>query len=116
MNYVIKHFIEETGQIVVSFNGYTFSIDVPLTQDGLYSTGEDLDAYIKGFAPTDFINRKEKIAAGIANSSALKALETEPLPTQAQQAQQIQSVEDVKAAEIEKFVKVALIKNGIITV
>jgi hypothetical protein len=116
MNYVIKHFIEETGQIVVSFGGHIFSIDVPLTQDGLYVTGEELDTCIKGFAPTDFINRKEKIATGIANSAALKALETEPLLTQVQQAQQIQSAEDAKAAEIEKFVKAALIKLGVITV
>jgi hypothetical protein len=113
MNYVIKHFIEETGQIVVSFNGHIFSIDTPLTQDGLYITGEELDAYIKGFAPTDFINRKEKIAAGIANSAVLKALETEPLPTAQEQAQ---TVEDAHAAEIEKFVKAALIKLGVVSV
>jgi hypothetical protein len=116
MNYIIKHFIEETGQIVVSFGEHIFYIDAPITQDGLYSTGEDLDAYIKGFAPTDFLNRKEKIAAGIANSAALKALETEPLPTQAQKAQQAQLDEEAKAKEIEKHVLAALIKNGVVTV
>jgi hypothetical protein len=115
MNYVIKHFIEETGQIVVSFGGHVFSIDTPLTQDGLYVVGEELDAYIKGFAPTDFISRKEKIAAGIANSAVLKALETEPLQTN-QPEVDLQAIEDAKAVEIEKFVKAALIKNGIISV
>jgi hypothetical protein len=118
MTYIIKHFIEESGQLIVKFDGAvsTFSIDVPLTQEGLYITGEELDAYIKGFEPTDYINRGKKIAAGVANSAALKALETEPLPTQAQQAQQTQLVEDAKAAEIEKHVKTALIKLGVISV
>ena len=115
MSYVIKNFIENSGQLVVKFDEAVeaFSIDVPLTQDGLYITGEELDTYIKGFEPTDYINRGKKIAEGIVNSAVLKALETEPLPTQ---AQQIQAAEDTKAAEIEKFVMAALIKNGIITV
>lgn len=115
MSYVIKHFIEESGQLVVKFDEAVspFSIDVPLTQDGLYIAGEELDAYIKGFEPTDYINRGKKIAAGVANSAALKALETEPLPTV--QAQ-VQSLEEAKAAEVEKFVKAALIKLGVLSV
>jgi hypothetical protein len=118
MSYIIKQFNEVSGQLVVQFDEAVshFSVDVPLTQDGLYITGDELDTYIKGFEPTDYINRGKKIAAGIANSAEIKALETEPLPTQAQQVQQTQAVEDARAAEIEKFVKVALIKNGIITV
>ncbi len=115
MNYVIKHFNEDAGQIVVSFDGYVFCIDVPITQDNLYITGEELDTYIKGFAPVDYIDRKKKIAAGVANVAALKALETEPVQA-AQVAADLQAIEDAKAAEIEKFVKAALIKNGIISV
>jgi hypothetical protein len=115
MSYVIKHFIEETGQLVVQFDEAVspFSIDVPLTQDGLYITGEELDTFIKGFAPTDYINRGKQIAAGIANSATLKALETEPLPTAQAQAQ---AFEDAQAVEIEKFVKAALIKLGVLSV
>jgi hypothetical protein len=115
MNYTIKHFIEETGQLVVQFDESVqpFSIDVPLTQEGLYITGEELATFINGFAPTDFINRGKKIAQGIANSAELKALETEPLPTVSAVQQEI---EDTKAVEIEKHVKVALIKLGVIAV
>lgn len=114
MNYIIKHFIEETGQLVVQFDEAVspFSIDVPLTQDGLYITGEELDTFIKGFAPTDFINRGKQIAAGIPNSSVLKALETESLPILQEQATHL---EEAKAAEIEKFVKATLIKYNLIT-
>jgi hypothetical protein len=118
MTYVIKQFNEANGQLIVQFDPAVspFSIDVPLTQDGLYITGEELDTYIKGFEPTDFINRGQKIAAGIANSAVLKALETEPLPTQTQQTQAAEEAEEAKAAEVEKFVMAALIKNGIISV
>lgn len=115
MSYVIKHFIEESGQLIVQFDEAVspFSIDVPLTQDGLYITGKELDAFIKGFEPTDYINRGKKIAAGIANSADLKALETEPLsPSEVVR----QDIEDAKAAEIEKFVKASLIKLGVLSV
>jgi hypothetical protein len=116
MDYVINNFNEATGQISVTFGGVlTHSIDVPLDSNNLYITDEALDAYIKGFAPVDFITRKNKIAAGIANSAVLKALETEPLQT-SQTEVDLQAIEDAKAAEIEKFVKAALIKNGIISV
>lgn len=113
MNYVIKHFIEETGQLTVDFDGHVFSIDVPLNQDDLYVTGEELDAYIKGFAPTDYINRNNKIAVGIANSAEIKALETEPLPSPTQGSS---DVEEVQAVQIENHVKAALIKLGVIPV
>lgn len=120
MNYVIKRFDETTGQLTIEFDPTmgACAIDVPLTQDGLYITGEELDTYIKGFAPIDFINRKKKVAAGIANSAVLKALETEPLveaPVSTPSPEQIQAVENAKAAEVEKFVKAALIKYNIIT-
>jgi len=116
MDYIIKQFNEVTGQLSVTFSGVlTHSIDVPLTQEGLYITGEELDTYIKGFAPTDFINRGKQIAAGIANSAALKALETEPVTTESIAAE-AQAIEDARAAEIEKHVKAALIKLGVISV
>lgn len=117
MSYIIKQFNENTGQLVVQFDEAVppSSIDVPLTQNGLYITGEELDIYIKGFAPTDFIARGKQIAAGIANSAELKALETESIQPYESQAQN-QAIEDAKAAEIEKHVKAALIKLGVISV
>lgn len=116
MNYVINNFNEATGQICVTFGGVlTHSIDVPLDSNNLYITGDALDTYIKGFAPVDFIERKNKIAAGIANVAALKALETNPVTAESIAAD-VQAIENAKAAEIEKFVKAALIKLGVISV
>jgi hypothetical protein len=117
MTYKIKQFNEVTGQLTIEFDPTVspFSVDVPLNQAGLYITGEELDAYIRGFAPTDFINRGKQIAAGITNSAELKALETEPLPAD-QTQEQLQAIEEARAAEVEKHVKAALIKLGVISV
>lgn len=116
MDYVINNFNEATGQISVTFGGVlTHSIDVPLDSNNLYIIGDALDAYIKGFAPVEFVERKNKIDAGIANATALKALETNPVTAESIAAE-VQAIEDARAAEIEKHVKAALIKLGVISV
>lgn len=123
MSYTIKQFNESSGQLTIQFDGLvsSFSVDVPITQDGLYITGEELDTYIKGFAPTDFINRNKQIAAGVPNASDIAALVQPTDTTQtaeelAAQEATVAAAEATKAAEIEKYVKAALIKNGIISV
>lgn len=122
MNYIIKQFNESSGQLAVQFDGLasSFSIDVPLTQDGLYITGEELDTYIKGFAPTDYINRGKQIAAGVSNASDIAAL-VQPTGTKTPTAEElaaqeaaIAAAEAIKAAETEKYVLAALIKHGVI--
>jgi hypothetical protein len=79
MTYKIVGFNETSGSLLVKFaeNMQAFAIDVPLNAEGLYITGQELEQYIEGFAPTDFINRNSQIAAGIANVADIQALVVE---------------------------------------
>jgi len=79
MTYKIVGFNETSGSLLVKFaeNMQAFGIDVPLNAEGLYITGQELEQYIEGFAPTDFINRNSQIAAGIANVADIRALVVE---------------------------------------
>jgi hypothetical protein len=119
MTYAIKQFNPATGQITVEFDPMVgvFSIDVPLTQAGLYITGEELDTYIKGFEPKDFINRGKQIAVGIANSAEIAALAESVYAAHTQNDEEVAqaAAEQAKAAEMEKYVKAGLIKYGLIT-
>lgn len=119
MAYTIKKFYRATGQITVQFDNFNqeFAVDLPLDANGLYVTGADLETYINGFAPTDFINRGQQVAAGIANAADIAALAQEVIEpaTPEQIATQIADSEAAKANEIEKYVKAALIKNGVIS-
>jgi hypothetical protein len=120
MAYTIKQFNPYTGQLIIEFDpAYgTFAVDVPLTVDGLYLTGDALAQTIAGFEPKEYIERKRKVAAGIANSAEIAALAevvyVEPSSADVEAAQA--AVESAKAAEIEKYVKAALIKLGVISV
>jgi signal recognition particle GTPase len=119
MTYTIKQFHKATGQIIVQFgsSSATFTVDVPV-KDGLYITGGELVEYINAFEPRDFISRQEQIASGIANSSDIEALAEEVItPLTVEQATaETQRIEDAKAVEMEKYVKAALIKLGVISV
>ena len=119
MAYTIKQFNPYTGQLVVEFDSGTaqFSIDIPLTQDGLYVTGDALVQYINGFEPRDFIDRKQKVAVGIANSAEIAALAETVYaePTVEDLATAQATIEAQKAAELDKYIKAALIKYNLIT-
>lgn len=121
MNYVINNFNEATGQVIVKFNSGSskFSVDIPLTTEGLYITGAELQAYINGFEPRDFNERAAKITAGISNASDIAALvvpaEDEPSLTPEQVAEQLAAAEAQKAAELNKYIKAALLKYNLIT-
>jgi hypothetical protein len=119
MAYIIKQFNPQAGQLIVEFDPAAggFCIDIPLTQDGLYVTGEALAQYINGFEPRDFIARKQKIAAGVPNSADIAALAESVLetPTEADLAAIQANVEAKKAAELDKYIKAALVKYNLIT-
>jgi hypothetical protein len=118
MTYTIKQFNPYTGQLSVEFDPVAgaFSIDIPLTQDGLYVTGEALEQYINGFEPRDFISRRQFITAGIANSEEIAALAESvvaaPTEVDIEAAQATAGVQ--KAAEMDKYIKAALIKYNLI--
>ena len=79
MTYKIVGFNEISGSLLVKFaeNMQPFAIDAPINAEGLYITGQELEQYIEGFAPTDFINRNSQIAAGIANAADIHSLVVE---------------------------------------
>jgi hypothetical protein len=120
MAYTIQKFYEATGQVVVKFDSGPgkFNVDIPLTVEGLYITGAELQTYINNFEPRDFNERAAKIAVGIPNASDITALvvpaEDEPSLTPEQIAEQLATAETQKAAELDKYIKAALIKYNLI--
>jgi hypothetical protein len=120
MAYTIQKFNESTGQAVVKFDSGPgkFSVDIPLTAEGLYITGAELQAYINDFEPKDFNGRAAKIAVGILNASDITALvvpaEDEPSLTPEQLAEQLAVAEAQKAADLAKYIKAELIKYNLI--
>lgn len=69
INYKIIGFDKDLGQITISPDGYpSFALDLPISDDGLVITGEQLDQYINGFLPYTLEIRKQTIAnVGIKN-------------------------------------------------
>jgi hypothetical protein len=86
--YKIREFIEETGQIVISVEGYPFfiTLDLPLDENNNLPTGEELHLYINGMVPHNYLLRKEKLKNPIPNVDLIKAM-VEPLPTPEAQPQ-----------------------------
>lgn len=119
MAYTIKQFNPYTGQLTVEFDPVVgaFSIDIPLTEEGLYVTGDALAQYINGFEPRDFINRKQLVAAGIANSADIAALAESVYEAPSQSDIEAAKViaDQAKAAEMDTYIKAALIKYNLIT-
>lgn len=116
--YTITGFDELTGQIhisVVSGNdSIKFVVDVPLNENNLYISGDELDSYIKGFIPTDFISRKEVISGGIANSEDIKALVSTDIPQQNTTTTDTANADMWAKVRFERDVAEALVKFGVL--
>lgn len=75
MEYAIRAFNKQAGQISVEFIGYErVLLDVPLTEAGLYMTGSDLDAYLKAYIPQSRVTRKSILEQGVANEDEITSL------------------------------------------
>lgn len=75
IKYKIVGFDKAIGQIIVEFeNWHPMPIDLHLTDDGIYPTGEELDALIKRYYPRGNIERKLAHEAGISNAHEIEAL------------------------------------------
>jgi hypothetical protein len=74
--YKILSFDKYTGSLVVQFaeNMTPINIDVPLNNDNLFITGQELDQYIQGFIPTWHMERLEKLKSGITNANEIENL------------------------------------------
>ena len=75
MEYKIIEFDELTGRIEVLVEGFApIIIDLPVDESGNVPVGDALSAYINGFLPHSYIQRKEIIDKGIVNIAEIKAL------------------------------------------
>jgi hypothetical protein len=69
----------DKGTIVVQYSKNdkvlaTYNFDVPLTPEGLFITGEELDRHLNAMMPIAWVNRLEAIERGIPNEETIKAL------------------------------------------
>ena len=120
-HYKILSFDKYTGSLVVQFaeNMTPVNIDVPLNNDNLFITGQELDQYIQGFIPTWHMERLEKLKNGVANANEIESLivstEEMLLPSAAivsdEEKANIQMWADV--AEEQRIAKI-LIKFGVL--
>lgn len=123
--YKIIGFDKTTGVISIQFDEKMapLSIDIPLNEQGLYITGDELDQYIKGFIPTWHLERVSKIAAGIPNAPEIEALVTPLLAGESELPKTLDIIEMTEAdenlkmwAELEQEKQVArvLVKFGLL--
>ena len=74
MDYKIRAFNKQSGQIVVEYEGtWTYSIDLPIT-DGKFPVEEELEQVIQNIAPVYLKERKELLAQGISNAAEIEKL------------------------------------------
>jgi hypothetical protein len=74
MQYRILSLSAPTGELFVSYEGYRMLVvPLPLTAEGLYITGPELDTYLKDYVVHEQI-RYAAISAGIPNESEIHRL------------------------------------------
>lgn len=79
MNYIIRQFDKQSGQITVEYDGkWTFAIDLPI-EDGAFPVGERLEEVIQGIAPTWLAERQQLLATTPLNADVIEGL-VQPLP------------------------------------
>lgn len=80
MNYIIRGFDEQFGQLMVECScanhshTQTFAVDLPIKEDGTYPVGEELDTLIRSMMPTWHFERLDAVAAGVSNADQILAL------------------------------------------
>jgi len=79
MQYIIRSFDAQSGQITVEYDGqWTYSIDLPI-EDNQFPTGEKLESIISGMYPAWLVERQAQLAANPANADIIQAL-VQPFP------------------------------------
>jgi hypothetical protein len=76
MDYKIINFIAAEGKVEVEYdaNQAPLFIDVPLNENGLFITGQELDTFIQGFIPVWHLERLEKLKNGVDNANDILSL------------------------------------------
>jgi hypothetical protein len=123
MDYKIVNFNEVEGKIDVFYSEQflPLTIDVPLNDDGLFITGQELDAYIQGFIPTWHLERIAKLKAGISNANELAAL-VEAVPTVTPSPEELLAAEEATRnsdmwaqQQFESQIAKVLVKFGVLS-
>jgi len=109
MEYVIRKFYPEQGQIVVEYAGqWTYAIDLAV-EDGKFPTGEKLEAAIQSMALVWLVERKAALAT-VSNPEEIEAL-VQPLPPPPPPPSAVVSESDV--AFITQIVNDVLVDKGL---
>lgn len=121
-NYKVLEFNESTGQLIIEYavGMSPIAVDVPI-KNGLYITGEELDSYVQGFIPFEYLERHTQLNAGVPNAAELKSLvdtqtnvELPSVLTEEQLATR-KDLEMWAAVKFEQDVAKALVKFGVLT-
>jgi len=120
ISYQITSFNPSFGNISVLFKKddvviASYNVDVPLTDAGLFITGEELNNYLLRMFPQHVIDRKNKLEAGIPNAADIASL---VVPIEETATAQVTEISEQQQAwfeiENEKRVAKALVKFGLL--
>jgi len=120
ISYQITSFNPSFGNISVLFKKddvviASYNVDVPLTDAGLFITGEELNNYLLRMFPQHVIDRKNKLEAGIPNAADIASL---VVPIEETTTAQVTEISEQQQAwfeiENEKRVAKALVKFGLL--
>lgn len=121
MNYKIISFDQNTGSIVVRYRDDMppVNVDVPLNDDGLFITGQELTEYINSFIPVWHLERMDRLSAGVANADQIQSLVQEEIVPAVQEEPLLNplEVENIKMweqYELEKQIGNVLVKFGLV--
>jgi hypothetical protein len=79
MDYIIRNFDKENGQITVEYAGkWTYAIDLPV-EDNAFPVGEKLEEVIQNMAPVWLLERQTALASQPQNADVIEAL-VQPYP------------------------------------
>ena len=119
INYQIYSFNKVSGNAGVLFKKNdtvvaSYNVDIPLTDDGLFITGEELNNYLLAMFPQHVVDRQNKLEAGISNAADIQNLVV-PLPKNEPTEEEIASREMWLTLEEEKRIAKILVKFGVLT-
>jgi hypothetical protein len=79
MDYIIRSFNKENGQITVEYAGkWTYAIDLPV-ENNAFPIGDRLEEIIQNLAPVWLVERQAALASNPQNADVIEAL-VQPLP------------------------------------
>lgn len=116
MDYIIRKFDVEIGQLTVEYAGkWVYAVDLPI-EDGAFPTGERLEEVIQSVAPVWLLQRQNALAQTPANAEVIQALVqpfSTPVISQEQDAAAREAVLESDRAFITDVVNAILTAKGL---